>query len=89
MSPITRRQAQSNFTFVQNVFDWLTNEEALIAVRMKTVDDPPLAKASEGSRALAKYGNIAGIPFLFVMFGLIRWRIRAGRRTKSAADKGK
>ncbi|MDD5309718.1 MAG: GldG family protein [Deltaproteobacteria bacterium] len=74
-----RRQALGNFTFVQNVLDWMTNDEDLIAVRMKNVDDPPLAKASDTARAFAKYGNIIGIPLAFILFGVIRWRLRSGR----------
>jgi len=80
LARMDRRQAMSNFTFVQNTLDWMTNEEALIAVRMKTVDDPPLTKGSEGAKAAAKYGNIIGIPFIFVVFGLIRWRIRRSKK---------
>jgi ABC-type uncharacterized transport system involved in gliding motility auxiliary subunit len=76
LARMDRRQALNNFTFVQNVLDWMTNEEDLIAVRMKTVDDPPLEKTSEGTRAAAKYGNIIGIPLVFILFGLVRWRLR-------------
>lgn len=80
LARMDRRQALNNFTFVQNVFDWMTNEEELIAVRMKTVDDPPLEQASEGKKAAAKWGNIIGIPFAFVLFGLIRWRMRRSQK---------
>ncbi|MCP4606935.1 MAG: GldG family protein [Proteobacteria bacterium] len=79
LARMDRRQALNNFTFVQNVLDWMTNEEDLISVRMKTVDDPPLRKASEGTKAAAKYGNIVGIPLAFVLFGLVRWRIRRSK----------
>ncbi len=82
LARMDRRQALNNFTFVQNALDWMTNEEDLIAVRMKTVDDPPLGQASEGAKAAAKYGNIIGIPFAFIMFGLIRWRVRRAKAKK-------
>ncbi len=88
LSRIDRRQAQNNFTFVQNALDWLTSEEGLIAVRMKTVDDPPLEKVSEGAKAFAKWGNIIGVPLAFILFGLVRWRLRvAGSRKRSAQRK--
>jgi ABC-type uncharacterized transport system involved in gliding motility auxiliary subunit len=80
LARVDRRQALNNFTFVQNSFDWLTNEDDLIAVRMKTVDDPPLKRTSEGAKIAAKYGNIIGIPFAFILFGLIRWRVRRSKK---------
>jgi hypothetical protein len=49
---------------------------------MKTVSDPPLEKGSEQSKALAKWGNIIGVPLAFVLFGVVRWRIRVGRRSR-------
>ncbi|MDJ0761646.1 MAG: GldG family protein [Myxococcota bacterium] len=79
LARMDRRQALNNFSFVQNALDWLVSEDDLIAVRMKTVADPPLEKTSEGVKAAAKYGNIIGIPFAFILFGLIRWRIRRSR----------
>jgi gliding-associated putative ABC transporter substrate-binding component GldG len=75
-----RRQAENNFTFVQNVLDWMTNEDDLIAVRMKTISDPPLEKGRDEAKAIAKWGNIIGVPLAFLVFGLVRWRVRAGRR---------
>ncbi len=80
LARIDRRQAINNFTFVQNVLDWMTNEEDLIAVRMKNVADPPVEKGADQAKTFAKYGNIIGIPLAFVLFGLIRWRVRRSRK---------
>ena len=82
LARIDRRQAINNFTFVQNTLDWMTSEENLIAVRMKNVDDPPIEKKSEGVKTAAKYCNIIGIPFAFIVFGLVRWRMRRKKSTK-------
>lgn len=91
LSRIDRRQVAFNFVFVQNVLDWMTNDDDLIAVRMKNVDDPPVEKEiSEGAKAAAKWGNIIGIPLALMLFGVIRWRVRkrpSGRSEK--ADKPK
>lgn len=95
LNRINRRQVLYNFAFVQNTLDWLTNEEDLIAVRMKNVDDPPIEKElSEGTKSAAKWGNIIGIPLAFMLFGVIRWRIRRspqkgnnGNQTKPTDDK--
>jgi ABC-type uncharacterized transport system involved in gliding motility auxiliary subunit len=88
LARLDRRQAGNNFTFVQNALDWLTNEDDLIAVRMKNIDDPPLSMGTETSRAVAKWGNIIGVPALFVLFGLVRWRLRSARRKRKSAAPG-
>jgi ABC-2 type transport system permease protein len=84
-----KRQAANNFMFVQNALDWMTNEDDLIAVRMKTVSDPPLERGSDLKVAIAKWGNLVGVPLLFALFGIARWRLRVGasggkRRAKEA-----
>jgi len=88
LARMDNRQASNNFTFVQNILDWMTSEEDLIKVRMKTVDDPPLDKGSESAKMMAKWINIIGVPFALILFGLIRWRLRAtGRRSKERPKK--
>jgi ABC-2 type transport system permease protein len=85
LARIDRRQAHNNLTFIQNVLDWLTSEDDLIAVRMKNVNDPPLEKGSEGAKTTAKWVNIIGVPFVFILFGVVRWRIRAFRKSRRAS----
>jgi len=88
LARLDRRQASNNFTFTQNALDWLTSEDDLIAVRMKNVDDPPVTRGSETTRAMAKWGNIVGVPLALVLFGLARWRVRSARRRRPAAKTG-
>lgn len=76
LARMDRRLAMANFTFVQNALDWSTSEEDLIAVRMKNVDDPPLEKKEESVKTAAKYANIVGVPILFLLVGVVRWRVR-------------
>jgi gliding-associated putative ABC transporter substrate-binding component GldG len=76
LARMDRRLAMANFTFVQNALDWSTSEEDLIAVRMKNVDDPPLEKKEENVKTAAKYANIVGVPILFLLVGVVRWRVR-------------
>lgn len=85
LARLDRRQAHNNFTFTQNALDWLTNEDDLIAVRMKNIDDPPITRGTEASRVMAKWGNIIGVPLVLVLFGLVRWRVRSAKRGRSAA----
>jgi len=89
LSRIDRRMAGNNFTFVQNVLDWMTNEDDLIAVRMKNINDPPLEKGEEITRQMAKWGNIAGVPLLLVVFGIARWRVRASRRRAASGQQAR
>jgi gliding-associated putative ABC transporter substrate-binding component GldG len=92
LARLDRRQVAFNFAFVQNTLDWMTNDDDLIAVRMKNVDDPPVEKeVAEGAKAVAKWGNIIGIPLALMLFGVIRWRIRRrpSARAKKQADRPK
>jgi gliding-associated putative ABC transporter substrate-binding component GldG len=82
LARMDRRQAMGDFAFVQNILDWMTNEEGLIAVRMKTLNDPPIERASEAVKTAVKYGNIIGLPLALVLFGLLRWRIRRSKKSK-------
>jgi ABC-type uncharacterized transport system involved in gliding motility auxiliary subunit len=68
--------------FALNAVDWLAQDDALIAIRTKNREPPPLAFESEGVRDFVKWGNIIGVPLLLVMFGafrLVRRRRRMGR----------
>ena len=85
LARIDRRQALGNFALVQNILDWMTNEEDLIAVRMKSTAAPPITKdVSEGLKATLKYGNMIGIPLVFMLFGLVRWRLRRSPKKSKA-----
>lgn len=67
--------------FFQNAVDWLAQDEALISIRSKDRAPPPLLFQSEFARDLAKWGNLLGVPALFVLFGILRLtRRRKGQR---------
>jgi hypothetical protein len=55
-------------------------DEALTPVRTKTVASRPIEVESDGTVAAVKAINIAGVPLLFIGFGVARWRIRRSRR---------
>jgi gliding-associated putative ABC transporter substrate-binding component GldG len=69
-----------NLAFFLNMVDWLSQDEALIAIRSKQVSPRPLKEISAGTKKLIKYGNTLGLPFLVILFGLVRWQVR--RRVK-------
>ncbi len=72
--------SQSNEALALNLIDWLVLDEDLLAVRSRGLAAAPLDELSDGSRNTIKYLNIVGLPFAFVAFGLVRWRVREKRR---------
>lgn len=64
-----------------NMMDWLVLDEALLKVRTRGLASAPISELSDSTRASIRYGNIVGLPLLFVVFGLIRWRAREARRS--------
>jgi gliding-associated putative ABC transporter substrate-binding component GldG len=67
-------------TLLLNLTDWLLRDDALLAVRSRGMAAAPLQELSDGSRGVVKYGNVLGLPFSFIGFGLLRWRRREKRR---------
>lgn len=63
-----------------NAISWTMEDEALTPVRSKTVAARPIEVASDGTVVAVKAINIAGVPLLFIGFGIARWRIRRARR---------
>jgi ABC-type uncharacterized transport system involved in gliding motility auxiliary subunit len=63
-----------------NAISWTMEDEALTPVRTKTVASRPIDPVSDGTVMAVKAVNIAGVPLLFIGFGVLRWRIRRARR---------
>jgi len=61
-----------NLTFAANAADWLAQDESLIAIRSKDRTPPPLVFTSDLQRVALRWGNLAGVPLLFVLLGLAR-----------------
>ena len=74
-----------NLVFFLNMVDWLSQDEALIAIRSKQVTSRPLKEISAGAKKLVKYGNTFGLPFLVIVFGVVRWQIRKRVRRKGSS----
>lgn len=71
-----------NLTFFLNVADWLSQDEALIAIRSKQVAARPLKEISPSGKRLVKYGNTLGLPVLVILFGVARWQIKKSMKKK-------
>jgi ABC-type uncharacterized transport system involved in gliding motility auxiliary subunit len=69
--------------FFQNAVDWLAQDEALISIRAKDRSPPRLLFPSAIHRDATKYGNMIGIPLLFVLLGVIRSGRRRGAQRRS------
>jgi gliding-associated putative ABC transporter substrate-binding component GldG len=63
-----------------NAVSWTMEDEALTPVRSKTVAARPIDVGSDGTVLAVKAINIAGVPALFIGFGILRWRVRRARR---------
>jgi hypothetical protein len=71
--------------FLMNGLDWLARDEALIALRSRGVTDRPLEPVSDPAREAIKAANLVGGAVLLVLVGLVRWRLRRGRRRRLEA----
>jgi ABC-type uncharacterized transport system involved in gliding motility auxiliary subunit len=74
-----------NLAFLANSIDWLAQEEALIRIRSKDRTPPNLVFESDASRNLLKWGNLVGVPIIFVLVGALRV---TGRRRRAEARWG-
>jgi hypothetical protein len=71
-----------------NVFDWLSQDPDLLAVRAKDVSEPTLGDVSETKKNLFQWGSIFGLPLLVGLLGVFMARMRAQRRAELAASMG-
>jgi len=81
-------QGAGALTFFQNAIDWLAQDESLISIRSKNRAQPMLLFQSALARDAAKWGNIFGVPLLFVLFGMIRVSRRRGAQRRAYESGG-
>ncbi|HEX6938109.1 MAG TPA: Gldg family protein [Longimicrobiales bacterium] len=72
-----------NLAFAANAVDWLAQDDALISIRSKDRTPPPLILESEAQQAALKWGNLLGVPLLFVLGGALRVANRRRRSGRS------
>jgi len=68
-----------NLVFFANALDWLAQDEALIEIRSKDRTPPPLLFTSDFQKMALRWGNLLGMPLLFVLVGLSRTVARRRR----------
>jgi ABC-type uncharacterized transport system involved in gliding motility auxiliary subunit len=69
-----------NAVFIMNVLDYLNNHEDIAVMRAKEQRFNPLADISPSAKTAVKSLNIAGLPVLVVLAGIIVWLRRKSRR---------
>jgi len=74
-----------NMLFFFNALDSFTIGDDLISIRSKGVNDRPLSEISTSVKNLIRWGNIAVIPLLFVIYGVVRRMQRRARKNKSTS----
>ncbi len=75
-----------NLHLLQNTIDFLAQDETLIAIRAKSQTRRPLKNVEDSKVTQAKVANIVLLPLAFVIFGVVRWRVRKASR-KHRAEK--
>jgi len=75
------QQSPQNLAFVANAIDWLAQDELLIEIRSKDRTPAPLQFSSDFQKSALKWGNMAGVPMLFVLLGFLR---TVSRRKRAA-----
>jgi gliding-associated putative ABC transporter substrate-binding component GldG len=72
-----------NQALALNLIDWLLLDEGLLKMRSRGLAGAKLDEDLEDStRNLVRYSNMVGVPLIFVLFGVFRWRRREARRDK-------
>jgi ABC-type uncharacterized transport system involved in gliding motility auxiliary subunit len=70
-----------NLQFLQNVMDWATSHEGLVAIRAKGDSRRPLQQVEATAARNYRLGTLLGAPLLLILAGLARWRFRRRRNT--------
>lgn len=63
-----------------NAMDWLAQDKTLTSVRNKSMTQRPITLASESTPMVLQAINIVAVPLFFILFGIVRWRLRSLRR---------
>jgi len=63
-----------------NAIGWTVEDEALIPLRSKTMDSRQIGTVSENRARLVQWANVLGLPVLFCLYGVARWRVRRSNR---------
>ena len=78
---VKQMMGPQNANLVLNATDWLLFNEQLITMRSRGLVEAPLAAdLSDTVRNVVKVTNVVGVPLLLLVYGLLRWQQRNGKR---------
>lgn len=77
---LDKKGRSPNTMFILNVLDYLNKREDIAIMRSKEQHFNPLYDTKVWSKLIVKYFNIAGLPVLVVIFGLMVWYRRHSRK---------
>ena len=66
-------QYQENLGLALNLVDWLAQEDTLAIIRSKVISSRQLLYSSDLHRNVVQYANVAGVPALLVLIGLVQF----------------
>jgi hypothetical protein len=66
--------------------DSLTGNEYIPEMKSKSLEYSPLDKTEDNTRFMLKAVNIAGVPVIIILAGIVMWRRRESRRKKLAGE---
>ncbi|RJO65663.1 MAG: hypothetical protein C4523_15615 [Myxococcales bacterium] len=69
-----------NVIFLADAVDWLMQDNAMIGIRGRGMENKPIGELEPWEKSVIKYMNMIGIPILFVIFGFARWSMRRARK---------
>lgn len=79
---IDKEGKNPNAVMVHNMIDYLNGNYDIPEMRSKGLELNPLKESSDTTKLILKIFNIAGLPILVVLAGMVIWRRRALRKTK-------
>ena len=82
---VSEQADNTNTTLIMNVIDVLNNKEDIALMRSKVQTFNPLDVKDEKVKVAAKFFNIAGLPVIVVIFGLLVLLRRHNRRKRIEA----
>lgn len=79
------QQYPTNKILALNLIDAAAQDEDLLSIRARTIDNRPLDNLSPAKKSLIKWGNILVIPVILIILGLLRSGVRKRRSKKLQA----
>ncbi len=79
---LSTEETSPNTLFVLNIIDMMNNREDIAVMRSKVQRLNPLSDTTPTVKSFIKIFNIAGLPFLVVLFGLLMMFYRHTRKRK-------